>query len=120
MLATGWPVAAAWLAVLAFASPSLVGINRRRANEVERIEAIATWAEMLRDQAAAGADLVQAVQVSAAHAPPPLAVQVARLAIRLRRFSPEEAFGEFSREVADPDLDIRAVGSGPDRRRRLV
>src|SRR4051794_7972315 len=55
MFATGWPAAALWLAVLAFASPSLVGINRRRAREVERIEAIATWAEMLRDQAAAGA-----------------------------------------------------------------
>ena len=105
---TGWPVAGAWVGALGFATPSLLGVNRRRAREVERIEAVATWAEMLRDQAAAGADLVQAVQVSAGHAPPSLAQPVARLAIRLRRQPPEEAFREFAREVADPTADLVA------------
>lgn len=106
--ATGWPVAGGWVAALGFATPSLLGVNRRRAREVERIEAVATWAEMLRDQAAAGADLVQAVQVSASHAPPSLAQPVARLAIRLRRQPPEDAFREFANEVADPTADLVA------------
>lgn len=105
---TGWPVAGFWIGALGFATPSLLGIDQRRAREVERIEAVAVWAEMLRDQTAAGADLTQAVQVSAAHAPPVLAQPVARLAIRLRRQPPEEAFREFSREVADPTADLVA------------
>lgn len=107
-VATGWPVAGAWVGALGFAAPSLLGINQRRSREVERIEAVAVWAEMLRDQAAAGADLAQAVQVSAGHAPPALAQPVARLAIRLRRQPPEEALREFSREVADPTADLVA------------
>jgi hypothetical protein len=108
-LTTGWPVAGLWVGALGFAAPSLLGVNQRRAREVERIEAVAVWAEMLRDQAAAGADLVQAVQVSAGHAPPALAQPVARLAIRLRRQPPEEAFRDFSREVADPTADLVAA-----------
>jgi hypothetical protein len=106
---TGWPAAGLWVGALGFAAPSLLGVNQRRARDVERIEAVAVWAEMLRDQAAAGADLVQAVQVSAGHAPPALAQPVARLAIRLRRQPPEEAFREFSREVADPTADLVAA-----------
>jgi tight adherence protein B len=107
--ATGWPVAGMWAGALGFAGPSLLGVNRRRAREVQRIEAVATWAEMLRDQAAAGADLVQAVQVSAGHAPPVLAQPVARLAIRLRRESPQEAFRSFALEVSDPTADLVAA-----------
>jgi tight adherence protein B len=105
---TGWPVAGLWVGALGFATPGLLGVNQRRAKDVERIEAVAVWTEMLRDQAAAGADLAQAVQVSAGHAPAVLAQPVARLAIRLRRQSPEEAFREFSREVADPTADLVA------------
>ncbi len=106
---TGWPAAGLWVALLGFFAPSMVGVNRRRSLDVQRIEAVATWAEMLRDQAAAGADLVQAVQVSAGHAPPILAQPVARLAIRLRRQAPEEAFADFSREVEDPTADLVAA-----------
>jgi len=105
---TGWPVAGFWVGALGFATPGLLGVNQRRAKDVERIEAVAVWTEMLRDQAAAGADLAQAVQVSAGHAPAVLAQPVARLAIRLRRQAPEEAFREFSREVADPTADLVA------------
>ena len=107
-MTTGWPVAGLWVGALGFATPSLLGVNQRRAREVERIEAVAVWAEMLRDQAAAGADLAQAVQVSAGHAPPVLAQPVARLAIRFRRQPAEEAFREFSREVDDPTADLVA------------
>jgi hypothetical protein len=106
--ATGWPVAGAWMAALGYALPSLLGIGARRTRDVERIEAIATWAEMLRDQAAAGADLAQALQVSAGHAPPAIAQPVARLAIRLRRQPPVEALTAFSAEVADPTADLVA------------
>lgn len=108
-VATGWPAAGVWAGVLGFFAPNMFGVSRRRSLEVQRIEAVATWAEMLRDQAAAGADLVQAVQVSAAHAPPVLAQPIARLAIRLRRQSPAEAFADFSHEVADPTADLVAA-----------
>lgn len=106
--ATGWPVAGAWMAALGYGLPSLLGIGARRTRDVERIEAIATWAEMLRDQAAAGADLAQALQVSAGHAPPAIAQPVARLAIRLRRQPPAEALTAFSAEVGDPTADLVA------------
>lgn len=108
MTSTGWPVAGLWMGALGFAAPSLVGVGARRREEVTRIEAIATWAEMLRDQAAAGSDLVHALQVSAGHAPPAIAQPVARLAIRLRRQPPEEALQAFADEVADPTGDLLA------------
>jgi tight adherence protein B len=108
VVATGWPVAGLWMGALGFAAPSLIGVGARRREEVTRIEAIATWAEMLRDQAAAGSDLVHAVQVSAGHAPPAIAQPVARLAIRLRRQPPDEALQAFADEVADPTGDLLA------------
>lgn len=106
---TGWPAAAGWSAAFGFGLPSLAGTGGRRSAAVARIEGVAAWAEMLRDQAAAGADLAQAVQASAAHAPAAIAAPVARLAIRLRRQPPTQALAAFADEVADPTADLVAT-----------
>jgi tight adherence protein B len=109
VVSTGWIAAGAWAAALGFSLPGLVSTGRARKEEIARVEAVATWAEMLRDQAAAGVDLVQAVQLTSAHAAAAIAEPVARLAIRLRRTSPDAAFAAFADEVEDPTADLVAA-----------
>lgn len=108
---TRWPVAAAWMAVAGMAAPSLAGVGARRAAQVAKVEAVATWAEMLRDQVAVGADLAQAVRGSAAVAPAPIAEEVSRLELRLRHQQPAAALAAFAEELADPmgDLVVAAL-----------
>src|SRR5437588_12180822 len=48
-LATGWPVGAVAAAVIGAAVPSMLSAKRRRTESLQRIEAIAGWAEQLRD-----------------------------------------------------------------------
>jgi hypothetical protein len=64
---------------------------------------------MLRDQVAAGADLAQALQTSAARPPAALAVEVRTLAGRLRREPPQAALADFAAAVADPTADVVAA-----------
>jgi hypothetical protein len=106
---TGWPAAAAWCALLGTTAPSLLGVGRRRAAEQARIEAVAVWAEMLRDQVAAGADLAQAVQATAARTPSAIAGPVRRLAGRLRSEPPSAPLVEFSDALAEPTADLVAA-----------
>ncbi|HET6793651.1 MAG TPA: hypothetical protein VFH45_04370, partial [Acidimicrobiales bacterium] len=105
-LLTGWPMAGAWMGALGYASPVLASVGRRRAAEVARVEAIAAWAEMLRDQVAVGADLAQAIQASAGRAPAPLVEALSRLAWRMRRADPTSALAAFGEELADPMADL--------------
>ncbi|MGI8683874.1 MAG: hypothetical protein ACR2MO_02020 [Acidimicrobiales bacterium] len=56
-LATGWPAGAVVAGVGGVALPSLTGARAGRAEAVARIEAIAAWAEQLRDVMAAASGI---------------------------------------------------------------
>jgi len=71
-----------------------------------RIEAVAGWAEMLRDTMAGAAGLEQAIVATAAVAPLPIRAEVATLAVRLEGERLAPALRGFADEVADPTMDL--------------
>lgn len=81
---TRWPVAALLAAVAVWALPRLIGPDRDHRHRVDRIEAIATWTESLRDTLQAAAGLEQAILATAPLAPEPIRAEVTELAERLR------------------------------------
>ncbi|MEU7894241.1 type II secretion system F family protein [Nonomuraea sp. NPDC049152] len=80
---TRWPVGAALAGLAAWFLPKALGPDREHARQVARIEAVAVWAEMLRDTLAASAGLHQAVSSTAAIAPEPIRPEIMELAARL-------------------------------------
>lgn len=104
---TVW-VAAGVLAGLATAAlPRLLGADREHSRRVGRMEAIAAWAEMLRDTLAAAAGLEQAILATAELAPAPIRGQLQALAARLeqgQRLVP--ALRGLADELADPTADL--------------
>ncbi len=104
--ATGWPVGAVLAGLAGWGAPSLLAGTGRHQAAVGRIEAVAGWAEMLRDTMAGAAGLEQAIVATAALAPLPIRAEVATLAVRLdgERLAP--ALRAFAEDVADPTCDL--------------
>jgi len=106
---TRWPVAALAAAVFGWVAPTLARARARRRREVERIEAIARWAEQLRDTMSAAAGLHEAIGVTARVAPLPVRAEVQELAARLRREPLAQAARHFAAQLANPAGDHVAV-----------
>lgn len=104
--ATGWPVGAVLAALAGWGAPSLLGGARRHQAAVARIEAVAGWAEMLRDTMAGSTGLEQAIIATAPLAPLPIRAEVATLAIRLEGERLAPAMRAFADDVADPTCDL--------------
>ena len=75
--ATGWPVGAVLAALAGWGAPGLLGGAGRHQAALARIEAVAGWAEMLRDTMAGSAGLEQAIIATAPLAPLPIRAEVA-------------------------------------------
>jgi tight adherence protein B len=104
--ATGWPVAALLAGAACWAAPSFLAGPRAQAALTAKVEAIAGWAEMLRDTMAGAAGLEQAVVASAAVAPLPIRREVVTLAARLDHDRLALALRAFADELADPTGDL--------------
>ena len=105
-LLTGWPVGMLLVAALGFAAPSLFRPGSARQAGVARTEAIAGWAEMLRDTMAGAAGIEQAIGATAGVAPAPIRDEVQTLAARLERERLAPALRAFAASVADPTADL--------------
>jgi Flp pilus assembly protein TadB len=104
---TGWPVATAGATVLAWFGPVLFGGDKAFKAELARVDGIAAWAESLRDVISAAAGLEQALQRSAAHPPPAIAVDVRQLATDLKDGRGIEAgLREFAARLDDETVDL--------------
>jgi tight adherence protein B len=109
LVLTGWLVAAlvgavgGWLGVQAWQHRT--GSTR---NEQERIEALATWCEQLRDLLAADNGLLGTIEASVPTCPTALRAEVSRLSTRLARQDAGMAVRQFAREVDDPSGDLVA------------
>ncbi|WP_425505897.1 type II secretion system F family protein [Streptomyces typhae] len=104
---TGWPVAAVLTTVSMLTLPGLLGPDRRAARRTERIEALATWTEMLRDTLSAAAGLEQAVLATADIAPAALEPEMRQLAATVRSgHSLPAALRTFAEDVDDPLADV--------------
>jgi tight adherence protein B len=118
---TGWPVAAVLAGAGGYALPTLLAGRGERTRQVARTEAIAGWAEMLRDTLSAAAGLEQAILATAPVAPVPIRTEVLALAERLGSERLIPALRQFATELADPigDLVVAALvlASGNEARR---
>ena len=82
---TRWPSGTVLAGLAAWYLPRALGPDREHARALERIEAIATWTEMLRDTISAAAGLEQAILAAEPVAPAPVREHVTLLAARIRR-----------------------------------
>jgi tight adherence protein B len=120
---TGWPAGALMAGLAAASAPSVVGGKARRQAGVDRIEAIAGWAEQLRDVMAAADGIQSAILTTAPLAPEPIRREVRRLADRLaqqERLS--VALRRFADEVAHPltDMIVTSLLIASERQGRLA
>ena len=106
LAATGWPVGSMLAAGIALSLPSVCSGKRVRAEEIARVEAIATWAGQLRDMLSGGSGLLETIEATAAVAPGPIRPHVQRLALGMRRGRLVEALRAFAAEVDDPMADL--------------
>lgn len=120
---TGWPAGGLVAGVGAVTAPSLVGGKARRRAAVARIEAIAGWAEQLRDVMAAADGIQSAILTTAPLAPEPIRADVRRLADRLgRQERLSVALRQFAEEVAHPltDMVVTSLLIASERQGRLA
>ena len=106
---TRWPAAMVALGLLGWAAPSFVGLRARRRRQLARSEAIAVWAEMLRDLLVSNAGLHEAIGKSARVAPEAIRREVAALYVRAQRGDLSSALSRFADDLADPIADTVVV-----------
>ncbi len=121
-LVTRWPVGALLAAAAGALAPELAGGTADQKATVARTEAVAGWAEMLRDTLAGAAGLEQAIIATAPVAPAPIRPEVAALAARLDRQRLTVALRAFAEELADPtgDLVVAALVLASERQARRL
>jgi tight adherence protein B len=120
---TGWVAGAVLASLAGWALPPVLGRDPRHAHRMDRIEAIATWTEMLRDTLAAAAGLEQTILATAPLAPTAIRPQVSELAARLsngERLAP--CLRTLADQLADPtgDLVIAALVMAADHQARQL
>ncbi|WP_420639449.1 type II secretion system F family protein [Candidatus Poriferisocius sp.] len=109
MAATGWPVAGVLAAFAGYGAPSVWRAKAGRDREVDRLDALATWVEMLRDTIGAASGLTEAVTATAATAPTPVRNSVRHLAARAEREPFPDALAKFADEVDHAVADAVVV-----------
>ena len=108
---SGWLVPAIVVGIASwFAIASWQKRDRRRANDVERTDALASWIENLRDVLIAGDQPVGAINATVTSCPAAIRPQVRRLAAGLGRQDPDIVFRRFADEIDDPLGDLIAAG----------
>lgn len=106
-MATGWIVGAVLAGLAVWALPRILGRDSQHTRRVARIEAIATWTEMLRDTLSAAAGLEQAILAAAPLAPPAIREEITQLAARIengKRLA--RSLRHLADDLADPTGDL--------------
>lgn len=106
LLVTQWPVAAGLAGVATAVGPRMLGGARARTQAIERTEAIASWAESVRDTMAAAAGLEEAIVATSVAPPAAIAPEVRALARRLRHQRLTDALESFGAELDHPSADL--------------
>lgn len=106
---TGWPVAAVITAGTILWLPRPLAARSERADESAKTEAIASWAEMIRDNIAGSAGLEQALIASASVAPTAIAPEMRRFAGRVDRMSTVDALIRLGEDLDHPSADLVVV-----------
>lgn len=106
---TAWPVAAVITAGTVLWLPRPLAARSERADESAKTEAIASWAEMIRDNIAGSAGLEQALIASASVAPTAIAPELRRFAGRVDRMSTVDALIRLGADLDHPSADLVVV-----------
>lgn len=104
---TGWVIAAVLMAVAVLSLPRFLGSSTTHRRDLERIEAIAGWTEMLRDTLVAAAGLEQAILATAPACPEAIREEITELAVRLERgerLAP--SLRHLADQLHDPTADL--------------
>lgn len=122
-VATGWVIGAILAALASWALPRVLGRDPEHTRRTTRIEAIATWTEMLRDTLSAASGLEQAILATAPLAPTPIRGEITGLATYLEnseRLAP--SLRRLADEFADPtgDLVIAALVKASEQQSRQL
>jgi hypothetical protein len=105
-IVTGWPVAAFYGGLGGYLLPTLAAAKRHRRETVDRVEAIATWVESLRDTMAASAGIQEAIRASAPVAPGPVRSEVRNLSLRMQHQSVAQSLRSFAADMTHPLSDM--------------
>jgi len=105
-LLTRWPVAIAGGGAFGFFGADLLSARSRRERDVDKSEAVAAWAEMLRDTITAVSGLEEAIVATAGLAPVPIRPAIEDLVIRLERQSLSGSLAQLAVDLSDPTADL--------------
>jgi len=116
-LVTGWPAAGVLAASGVAVAPMLAEARQAREAVNERSDALASWAEMLRDTITAHAGLREAIALTAQVAPAAIRTDVQALAVQAEHEPLTVALRRFAATMADPvaDLIVAALVIAADR-----
>lgn len=109
-LASGWVIPAGVVGIGAWLVSDTSMRHRTRADDVARMDALASWIEHLRDVLVAGDQPVGAVMSTVATCPPAIRPQVRRLAAGLGRQDTDAVLRHFADELDDPLGDLVVAG----------
>ncbi len=112
IVSTGWLVAGFVVGIAAFLSPTVLRAKSKRDRETDRMNALATWVDMLRDTISAASGLTETLKATADSAPATLRAPVRQLAARAERESLPVALAKFADEVDHAVADTVAVSLG--------
>jgi tight adherence protein B len=108
-LATGWPVAGLGGVVVGYVAGGMVRGGRRQVQyEIERTEALATWAEMLRDTLIAGQGITETIRSTAEVAPMSIRPEIQTLARRVQHQDLTSGLRDWADELNDATADLIA------------
>lgn len=103
---TGWPVAGAAVGLGVLVGPAALGGTTKRRAEMARAEAIAVWADMIRDTMAGAAGLEESLVQTAHVAPEAIRPELDRFAQGLRHRPLDEALADLAADVDNPSADL--------------
>lgn len=111
LAATRWVLPALVCGAIGWWVTGLIADRKKTGpGELERVEALATWTEQLRDVLMAGDQPIGAIQATVSTCPEPVRPQVRALAARLGRQPEQVVLRQFADELDDPTADLIAAG----------
>jgi Flp pilus assembly protein TadB len=106
---SGWPVAGVGMGVGAIVLPKVFGGRAQRTRELRRTDAIASWADQIRDTMSGAAGIEQAIIQTALNAPPAIAPELGAAARNLEVYSLERTLHTLADDLDHPSADMVIV-----------
>ena len=107
---TSWPMAGLWTLAAILAAPLMRRRGSGPSEEIDKVEAIATWTEQVRDAMSASAGLQQALVATAGHGPLPISDELRSFARRAPRGDLAEALHQLGADLEHPSADMVVAG----------